>query len=601
MSDAGEALELAISEWAVSTESGWHKSKVLKASSLHQAQLTCQPDQSLVASGPAADTDTYEIELSLAAGRHTAVRLEAIPTVLDDGQQGVGRNPSDPNFVISELTLELLQGDATQRLELQNPRADYSQNGWPVAAALDGKQETGWAISPQQRQRHTAIFDFAQPLELTEPATLRIRLTQNYGNRLILAKFRLSTAHADATKLDLKSENDQIRQRRQQWEQAQQRLRDFDSSLARLPILRELQPGKQRTTKIHVRGNFLEPGEVVQPDVITALVKRDPKLPLNRLGAADWLMSTDNPLTARVWANRIWARLFGLGIVETEEDFGALGTPPSHPELLDLLASELRDQRWSLKHLIKQIVMSETYQRDSRLTEIDRQMDPRNVYLSRGSRYRLSAEVIRDQALAVSGLLSAKSGGPAVMPPQPAGLWRSTYNGQSWIDAQGEDRFRRGIYTYLKRTTPFPMLTTFDASSGEVCQVRRIRTNTPLQALVTLNDPTFLEAAGALALQMIQHESEPQRRAAYGLRRALIRPVKDQEAEPLVKLQQDAEATFRQSPEQAQALLSAVQPIRAVLSNELTKPLQTMDAASLAAWIVTANAILNLDEFLTRN
>ncbi len=247
--------------------------------------------------------------------------------------------------------------------------------------------------------------------------------------------------------------------------------------------------------------------------------------PLNRLGVAEWLVSPDNPLTPRVWANRIWARLFGIGIVETEEDFGALGSPPTNPELLDWLAAEYRDGGWSLKKLIKTIVMSNTYRQASDITPALSEADPRNLFQSRGSRFRLGAEAVRDQALAVAGLLSPKMGGPPVMPPQPAGLWRSTYSGKSWIDAEGEDRFRRGLYTYLKRTTPYPSMITFDGGSGEVCQIRRLRTNTPLQALVTLNDPVFLEAAAGLARRMVAEPGDASARARRGLRLALIRPL----------------------------------------------------------------------------
>jgi hypothetical protein len=291
-----------------------------------------------------------------------------------------------------------------------------------------------------------------------------------------------------------------------------------------------------------------------------------------------------------VWANRIWARLYGVGIVETEEDFGALGSPPTNPDLLDWLAAEYRDNGWSLKKLIKTIVMSHTYAQASEITLALREADPRNLMQSRGARFRLGAEVVRDQALAVADLLSGKIGGPPVMPPQPAGLWRSTYNGKSWLDAEGEDRFRRGLYTYLKRTTPYPSMMTFDGGSGEVCQIRRIRTNTPLQALVTLNDPVFLEAAAGLARRMVTEASSTADRTARGLRLALIRPLHEGEMAPLIALQKDAQLTFEALPERADALLRST---RATLPTGISKP-------AFAAWIVTANAILNLDEFLTR-
>ncbi len=377
---------------------------------------------------------------------------------------------------------------------------------------------------------------------------------------------------------------------------AKRALGEFEQSLTLLPVMRELPEGRRRVTRIHQRGNFLDPGAEVPAAVLPAFGGAVGKAPPDRLDVARWLVSPDNPLTPRVWANRVWARLFGIGIVETEEDFGALGAAPSHPELLDWLAAEYRDGGWSLKKLVKTIVMSDTYRQRSDVTPELAAVDPRNRMLARGGRFRLSAETIRDQALAVSGLLSPKMGGPPVMPPQPAGLWRSTYNTKSWIDAEGENRFRRGLYTFLKRTTPYPSFTTFDAGSGEICQIRRIRTNTPLQALVTLNDPVFLEAAAALAGRMVTAAdggslTDPTAIAARGLRLALGRPPRVGEPAPLVRLMADARSRFEADPSAAETLVRA--------SRARLPPGETPSAG--AARIVAASAILNLDEFLTRN
>jgi len=390
-------------------------------------------------------------------------------------------------------------------------------------------------------------------------------------------------AGSDSAESDLKWLRDEVAK-------SQKSLNDFNAQIVQLPIMRELPADKQRVTKIHNRGNFLDQGETVEPAVLGAMHSLPADVTANRLGLARWLVCNDNPLTPRVWANRVWSRLFGAGLVETEEDFGALGSVPSNPALLDWLAAEYRDGGWSLKRLLKAIVMSETYRQTSDVTTALREADPNNLWASRGARYRLGAEVIRDQALAVSGLLSRKMGGPSVMPPQPAGLWRSTYSGQQWIDAEGEDRFRRGLYTYLKRTTPYPTFNTFDGGSGEVCLIRRIRTNTPLQALVTLNDPVYLEAAAALAGRMVAESVDNEERAEHGLRLALIRPLREGEARPLVELQEAALADFEASPEQATAL---IQSSRGQAGE--------MAPTEFAAWIVTANAILNLDEFLSRN
>jgi len=218
-------------------------------------------------------------------------------------------------------------------------------------------------------------------------------------------------------------------------------------------------------------------------------------------------------------------------------------------------------------------------------------MDPRNEFLSRGARFRLSAETVRDESLAVSGLLSEKMGGPPVMPPQPDGMWPSTYNGQKWINAEGEDRFRRAVYTYLKRTTPYPSMTSFDGGSGEVCQIRRIRTNTPLQAVVTLNDPVYLEPAGALAKRMTAIEGNAAATSEHGLRLALIRPVRVGESLPLTALQEDVQKSFEAN---SQGALSLIKSTRTTTPDGMTN-------AESASWIVVANTILNLDEFLTQN
>jgi hypothetical protein len=285
--------------------------------------------------------------------------------------------------------------------------------------------------------------------------------------------------------------------------------------------------------------------------------------------------------------------------VETEEDFGAQGAAPSNRALLDWLAAEYRDGGWSLKHLLKTVVLSEAYRQESAVDKTVRNADPGNQLGSRGGRHRLSAEVIRDQALAVSGLLSSKRGGPSVMPPQPSGLWRSAYSGRQWVDAEGEDRYRRGLYTYLKRTTPYPSFLTFDAGSGEVCQIRRIRTNTPLQALVTLNDPVYLEAAGALGQWMRGQGESAGECVRRGMERALSRRVSMEEAGPLIALYRDALEEMRRFPEQAAALVRTcrVQPESGKTSGSAGGP--GSGAAELAAAAVVANAVLNLDEFLT--
>ncbi|MCU0867798.1 MAG: DUF1549 and DUF1553 domain-containing protein [Planctomycetes bacterium] len=261
-----------------------------------------------------------------------------------------------------------------------------------------------------------------------------------------------------------------------------------------VPVLRELPAGQRRTTRIHRRGSFLDQGDVVTPGTPAVWPPLPTDAPRDRLGFARWLMAADNPLTARVLANRLWSELFGQGLVGTLEDFGSQGDAPSHPELLDWLAAEFRG-RWSIRSLLKTIVLSATYGQSSVQTGQHRELDPTNRWLARGPSVRLSAEMLRDQALAVSGLLVPKVGGPSVMPPQPDGIWLQLYSGERWIAAEDEDRHRRSLYTFWRRTSPHPAMMLFDAQSREACVLRRRPTNTPLQALVLWNDPQFREAA----------------------------------------------------------------------------------------------------------
>ena len=250
-----------------------------------------------------------------------------------------------------------------------------------------------------------------------------------------------------------------------------------------VPILRELPEEHRRTTRILHKGNFLDPGDTVEPGVPAAFHPWPEGARADRLGLARWLVSRDNPLTARVAMNRLWARLFGRGLVETEEDFGTQGTLPTHPELLDWLAVEFMDRGWDVKAMLRLMVTSATYRQSAVLSPQLLALDPRNQWLARASRPRLDAEVVRDQALALAGLLSPKLGGPSVFPPQPDGLWRAAFNGErEYPTSTGEDRYRRGLYVFLRRTVPNPTLAMFDAPSRETCTFRRLPTNTPLQA-----------------------------------------------------------------------------------------------------------------------
>ena len=358
-----------------------------------------------------------------------------------------------------------------------------------------------------------------------------------------------------------------------------------------VPVMRELPEGKKRITKLQYRGNFLDLGETITEGVPAAF----PALPkgekIDRLALAQWLVSAANPLTARVAVNRFWEQIFGIGIVRTSEDFGSQGELPTHPELLDHLAVEFREQKWDVKKLLKMLVMSAAYRQSSKVTAEQLEKDPDNRFYSRGPRFRMSAEMVRDQALAVSGLLSGKMYGPSVRPLRPnSGLTAAFGGGLDWAPSAGEDRFRRGIYTEWRRTSPYPSMATFDAPSREACTVRRIRTNTPLQALVTLNDPVYVEAAQALGRKAAASPGTTAERITLAFRACLCRVPSDRELGVLAKLYDDSKAKFGKDAKKAMEL--ATVPIGPLPKGA--------DATDLAAWTTVANVLLNLDEMFMR-
>ena len=392
---------------------------------------------------------------------------------------------------------------------------------------------------------------------------------------------------------------------RERLEQLKKQLAEI-KPITTVPIQRELPADRHRKTYVQHRGNFLDPGQEVTPGVPAAFHPLpaagtppaaggpDPAAAApacNRLDLARWLVDDANPLTARVIVNRYWEALFGRGIVPTSEEFGSQGDLPTHPELLDWLATELVRLDWDTKALVRLLVTSATYRQSSRVTAELSERDPGNLLLARGPRFRLSAEMVRDQALAVSGLLSSKMYGPPVQPSQPTlGLSAAFGSGVDWQTSQGEDRYRRAVYTMWRRSSPYPSLATFDAPNREVCTVRRDRTNTPLQALVTLNDPVYVEAAQALARRLNAAGATPEDKARHGFRLCLARPPSDAELQQLVELYQQTRPRFTAAAEQAKRL--ATVPLGA--------PPDGADVADLAAWTVVGNVLLNLDEMLMK-
>ena len=500
--------------------------------------------------------------------------------------------------------------------------ADYSQAGFEAERLLSTKdpKPQGWAVGGEIGRAHALTLITGHPIDIAAGSVLTVTIEHaSPMPNQTLGKFRLSLtadprtaewARAPAAVIAAlgvaapernAAQSDQIVQyfRKIAQELAPQReqLAALRTQLAELkpatvPIMRELPQAGRRVTNIQFRGNFMDLGKVVTegtPEVFPPLPEG---VAPNRLAVAQWLIDPDNPLTGRVIANRFWEQIFGIGIVSSSEEFGAQGEQPFHPELLDYLATELVRLKWDMKAFVKLLVMSAAYRQSSRVTPELQHLDPDNRLLARGPRFRLSAEMIRDQALAASGLLSARMYGPPVKPPQPTmGLSAAFGSGTDWQTSGGEDKYRRALYTMWRRSNPYPSMATFDAPNREVCTVRRGRTNTPLQALVTLNDPVYIEAAQAFARRVVtQGGSNLPDRMRFAFRLCLSRPPHENELARLVELYEQALKRFEQQPEEATRL--ATDPLGPVPP--------TMAAPELAAWTTVGNVLMNLDEALMK-
>lgn len=341
------------------------------------------------------------------------------------------------------------------------------------------------------------------------------------------------------------------------------------------PIMKQKTDELSRTHQLFVRGNQRIRADTVQADVPGVFKFSDGEVG-SRLELANWLVDKENPLTARVMVNRIWERIFGIGIVETLEDFGSMGEAPANQALLDYLAYQfMHEHEWSFKSLIKEIMLSNTYRQSSVVDEEKLSIDPYNKWLARGSRSRLSAEQIRDQALYISQLMHDSIGGESVMPPQPKDVWQTVYNNQKWQESEGKQKYRRGLYTYWKRSSPYPSMEAFDSPTREFCRSRRIKTNTPSQALVTLNDPVYLEAANAMAELMYEHSKDPKAQITYAFNKGLGKQPNSNIEASLMKLYENATVELAESEDKNTSL------------------------ASPAA--VVAHAIFNLDGFLNKS
>ncbi|WP_290712596.1 DUF1553 domain-containing protein, partial [Flavihumibacter sp. CACIAM 22H1] len=409
------------------------------------------------------------------------------------------------------------------------------------------------------------------------------------------------------------------------YEQAYQRYwKLLTANVPGIPILYPNPANLYRKTHVFERGNRLTLGAEVQPAVPASLVKnmqlKENELPSDRLELANWMTNPRNPLVSRTLVNRLWEQLFGTGLVETLEDMGTQGANPTHRELLDELSWKLvHDYKWSIKKMLKEMVLSATYQQDSRVQPEQLEKDAANKYYARGPRVRLTAEQIRDQHLQVSGKLSSKMYGPGVMPWQPDGIWLSPYNGACWVNSEGEDQYRRAVYTYWKRSSPYPSMMNFDGAQRVVCNARRIRTNTPLQALVTLNDSVYIDLARHFAERMMGGKGEEMERGGkgdeveraeggveemvkWGWRQLLFKEINKEQLGAMTSLYSKARKEFEANPEQLAEFLGK-QEMNAGKNREKI-PANKKSPATLAhkgAMIIVANALLNMDEVIVKN
>jgi hypothetical protein len=572
--------------------------------------LTLLGDNSVLAGGDVAKSVTYDLTFHPEVHNVTAVRLEVLP---DDSLPGHGPGMTFyegqlGDFFLSEISL---QADGKPA---KFSRAAQSF-GSPASAAIDGDPQTGWSIANGEGKPHVAVFSLAEPAG--ESRELKLHLLCERYHAAPLGHFRISVstdpraAQADAMPPDVE---EVLATPRDQRSSSQRDLllkyflttapelaearKEIDSVRASLPapaatlVMRERPAGHPRQTFLHHRGEFLSPEDQVEPGVPGFLPPLPAGAAANRLTFARWLVSPDNPLTARVQVNRQWAAFFGRGIVRTLQDFGYQSELPSNQELLDWLAVEFMkggtsqgSRPWSFKALDRQIVTSATYRQASNITPELLARDPDNALMARGPRVRLEAELIRDSALKASGLLSGKIGGPSVFPPQPASVTTEGAYGQlAWKTSEGEDRYRRSLYTFTKRTAPFALFNTFDAPSGEACVARREVSDSPLQALSLLNDTVFVEAAQALGRSLAEWNKGDDARAVETFRRFLVRPPEKEELEMLTVFARQQRERFASKELDAEKVAGA----------------GAGDAIERATWTTVARAVMNLDEAVTK-
>lgn len=587
-------------------------------------------DQSIFASGDNPPRDeAYTLRFRTNLTDIKAIRLEALT---DDRlpNNGPGRN-TNGDFSVSMFNVYVSSvNDPEKEVEYRmvNAKATFSKSGTEVARAINNRFHDSWRIAPQTGKDHIATFESKKPFGFKEGTEIKIVIRQAYNLYLHhnLGRFRISFS-TQALPVPLKgmtadlagtlATNVNERSKEQQFELLDyfktvdpqlKKLRDAAAAnlkkhpsnpedTTKAQVVQELK--KSRDTHLHLRGNFLQKGPKVERGtfaVLASLETEKEETAASRLDLAQWLVSAEHPLTARVTVNRIWSRYFGRGLVATINDFGTQGETPSHPELLDWLATQFRTNGWSMKALHRMIVTSATYRQSSEVRDELAERDPYNTWLACQNRLRVEAEIVRDLALSVSGLMSHNVGGRSVHPPQPPGIEKLGYaNSLRWKTSSGDDRYRRGMYTFFQRTVPYPTFMTFDCPDSNVACVKRDRSNTPLQALALLNDPVFFEASQALGRRIVKEvpkTSTPSDTAAsrirYAYRLCLARDPQPEELKIVSQL-------FAEQIEQ----LKENETLAVELIGDKEVP-GDVKKVELAGWVIVGRTLMNLDEFITR-
>lgn len=611
----------------------WRGAEVISAKSRGGATSRSQPDGVIRFGGANPDQEVYNVTLKTDLKRLTGVQIEMLP---DDRLSGKGPGRSvNGNVVFTNLTLGTAipeTGEAPVLRKITDAKAAWHQENFPIEYAFDADPKTGWALLPKTGESQFLRFAI-EPVNLEEgeslvevnlhfesifaghhPAKIRVKLTGDdnplHDPKLpqeIDALVRKPAAQRSPeekqkltsyfrTNLSPQSTAWNAELAAKEKERA-----DFEAAIPTVMVMEEM--AKPRDTFMLVRGAYDKKSEKVSANVPASLTPLAEGAPRNRLGLAEWLVAPEQPLTSRVLANRLWQTFFGVGIVKTSDDFGSQGDQPSHPELLDYLATELTHpeggvEPWDVKHLVRLMVTSAAYRRASTMTKELLAKDPENRLLARGSRFRLTAEMIRDQALAAAGLLDDRIGGASVSPYQPPGIWEelaSRSDGKNWTaqeytQSHGRDLYRRTMYTFWKRTAPPPSLMTFDAPDRETCVVRRARTNTPLQALVLWNDPTYVEASRTLAERVLKSGADDSARLSTAFSLLVGRAPSESESKVLSAALAKQRAHFAAAPQKAKDVIAVGEsPATAEIA-----------ASELAAWTMVCSLIMNLDESLSR-